>query len=110
MTELKETGGARIGMASATWIFATLSVSKDKLELKCNYNWQFGIQANDIVSLVPQSGFLSHGLKIVHRVPTYKDDVIFWTSSSPMELLGSIEQTGFLKNNSPFATTTEIET
>jgi hypothetical protein len=58
MTELKETGGARIGMASATWIFATLVYPK-KLELKCNYNWQFGIQANDIVSLVPQSGFLS---------------------------------------------------
>jgi hypothetical protein len=33
MTEVKETGRARIGMANATWPFATLTVNREKLQL-----------------------------------------------------------------------------
>ena len=44
---------------------------------------------------------MSSGLKINHRVSKYKDHVVFWTFSSPSNLIKKIEQTGFLTNDAP---------
>jgi hypothetical protein len=109
MIDIKETGGARIGAANATWPFATLKVTKDKLELNASIIGNLVFRPNDILSIVPQDGILSKGLKIIHKVPTYKDNVIFWTFGNPNELLKRIEQTGFLTNNSLLPTSVETE-
>src|ERR671911_474213 len=104
MTDVKETGGARIGLANATWPFATLKVTKDKLELNASIIGNLVFRPNDIISVVPLDGFLGKGLKIVHRVPAYKENVIFWTFRNPNELLKRIEQTGFFTNDLPLST------
>ena len=95
MDEVKETGGARIGMANATWPFATLAVTKDKLVLSASLLGNLIFRPGDIISLEPYSGFLSSGIKINHRVPGYKEKVIFWTFTNPNSLIKRIERTGF---------------
>jgi hypothetical protein len=109
MADIIETGGARIGLANATWPFATLKVTKQKLELNASIIGKLVFRPNDIISIVPQNGLLSKGLRIIHKVPTYKKNVIFWTFGSPNELIKRIEQTGFLTNNSPLPTSAETE-
>jgi hypothetical protein len=109
MTDIKETGGARIGIANATWPFATLRVTKDKLELNASVIGNLVFAPNDIVSIVPQDGSFGKGLRIIHKVPTYKDNVFFWTFKNPNELLKRIEKTGFLTNNSPLSAKAEDE-
>jgi len=103
MTEVKETGGARIGMGNATWPFATLTVDKNKLQLNATILGNLVFRPGDIISIVPYSRFLSKGLKINHTVSKYKDPIIFWTSGSQSDLIKRIEQTGFLTNTDPIA-------
>ncbi|MBB6498359.1 hypothetical protein [Pedobacter cryoconitis] len=101
MTEVKETGGARIGMANATWPFATLTVNNEKLQLNATILGNLIFKPGDIISIVPYSGLMSSGLKINHNVPGYNDNVVFWTFSSPNEIIKKIEATGFLTNTIP---------
>lgn len=103
MTEVKQTGGARIGMANATWPFATLTVNKNKLQLNATILGNLVFKPGDIISVVPYSSFMSSGLKINHKVPNYKNNIIFWTFNSPSDLIKKIEQTGFLTNTNPIA-------
>ena len=103
MNEIKETGGARIGMANATWPFATLKVTKDKLELNASIIGNLVFKPSDIISIEPHSSFISSGLKINHRVSNYKNLVIFWTFGNVNSLILKIEQTGFLNNNDPIS-------
>ncbi len=98
MTEVKETGGARIGIANATWPFATLTVNREKLQLNTTILGNLVFKPGDIISIVPFSGFMSSGLKINHKVSKYKDNIVFWTFSNPNELIKKIEETGFLTN------------
>ena len=100
MTEIKFTGGARIGMANATWPFASLKVTQDRLDLNATIVGNLVFRPDDIISIEPYSGGLSSGLKINHRVPKYKDKVIFWTFKNPNEIIRQIRQTGFLDNTS----------
>lgn len=51
MNELKLTGGARIGMANATFPFATLKVNKDRLELNASIVGNIVFQPSDIISI-----------------------------------------------------------
>jgi hypothetical protein len=103
MDEIKETGGAKIGMANVTWPFATLTVTKDTLELNASIIGNLVFQPTDIISIEPHSSFLSSGLKINHSVPNYKDEVIFWTFGNVNYLLLKIEQIGFLNRNAPIS-------
>jgi len=111
MNEVKVTGGARIGRAKASWPFATLKVTKDKLELNASIVGNLVFKPSDIISIETNSGFLNKGLYLNHKVANYKDKVIFWTFGDVNLLLQQIEQTGFLKNDAstPVALNTEIE-
>lgn len=100
MKEINFTGGARIGMANVTWPFASLKVCKDRLDLNTGIVGNLTFKPNDIISIEPYSVFLSSGLKISHKVPKYKDKVIFWTFKNPNEIIRQIKQTGFLDNTS----------
>ncbi len=100
ITQISFTGGARIGMANATWPFASLKVTKDRLDLNATIIGNLVFRPEDIISIEPYSEMMSSGLKINHRVPTYKDKVIFWTFKNPNEIIRQIQQIGFLDNTS----------
>ena len=110
MDEIKERGGARIGMANATWPFATLTVNKNELQLKASIIGCLVFKPSDIISIQPfvQIPFIGQGIKIKHSVAGYNPKVIFWTMASPKELISRIEQTGFLTNTNSLPA--ELET
>ncbi|BAU54416.1 hypothetical protein [Mucilaginibacter gotjawali] len=103
MEEIRETGGARIGMANATWPMATLIVNRQTLQLKASIIGDLVFRPSDITSIEPYTliPVLGQGIKINHTVPGYNAKVIFWTFGSPETLIRKIEQTGFLVNANP---------
>jgi len=103
MDEIKETGGARIGNANATWPFATLIVNKNELELKAGIIGNLVFKPSDVTSIerYVQIPLIGQGLKINHSVSGYNPKVIFWTMGNITELLRRIEQTGFLAHTNP---------
>lgn len=96
MKNKKYTGGARIGNSNATWPFATLTVSKDRLDLNATILGNYSFTRDDIISLEPHSGILSDGVRIIHKVPNYKEKVIFWTLGSAKTIINEIKNIGFL--------------
>lgn len=100
MDKLEITGGARIGMANATWPFVTLKVTKDKLELNASIIGNLVFQPKDIISIETYTmiPLLGQGIKINHRIPNYNSKVIFWTFKDPSTVVNLIKQTGFLEN------------
>jgi hypothetical protein len=100
MNELQLTGGARIGMANATFPFATLKVNKDRLELNASIIGNLTFQSSDIISIEAYTmiPILGQGIKINHKVANYKERVIFWTFKDPNSVVRQIKETGFLNN------------
>jgi len=100
MNEFKQTGGARIGMANATFPFATLKVNKEKLELNVSIIGNYIFQPQDIISIETYSitSFIGQGIKITHRIPNYNQKIIFWTLDNPERVLNKIKETGFIEN------------
>ena len=111
MTQLNLTGGARIGMANATWPFASLKVNKDRLDLNATIVGNLIFRPDDIISIEPyyMIPIIGQGIKINHRIPKYKDKVIFWTFKNPNEVINQIRQTGFLDNTSNSDNVTDNE-
>lgn len=90
-------------MANATFPFATLKVNKDRLELNASIVGNLTFQPSDIVSVEPYTMIpllgLGQGIKINHKVSTYKKRVIFWTLKDPNTVVRQIQETGFLSND-----------
>lgn len=107
---MKITGGARIGMAKASWPFATLKVTNEKLVLNATIIGNLVFQPSDIIEIVPYSQIpiLGKGIKIHHNVETYKETVIFWSSRDPNSIIAEIEASGFL-NNQEISNSSEID-
>ena len=103
--EIKETGGARIGLANATWPFATLIVNENSLTLNAIIVGNLTFKPTDIISIEPYTIFplIWQGIRINHRVSSYKDKVVFWTLKNPKELIRKIEQTGIFNNENPIS-------
>ena len=51
--EVKEKGGARIGMINATWPFATLSVTRNELKLNTSIIGNSSFSPSDIIAIEP---------------------------------------------------------
>ncbi|MFK7774169.1 MAG: hypothetical protein AB8F94_18605 [Saprospiraceae bacterium] len=100
MTKYELTGGARIGMANATWPLAKLKVNQDKLEINATIIGNLVFQPSDIISIEPytQIPFLGQGIKINHKVEGYNSKVIFWTFKNPKTVIDEIKKTGFFQN------------
>jgi hypothetical protein len=103
MDELKETGGAEIGMFRMTWPFAKLTVNKDLLKLSCSIAGTFYFTPADIISIEPYGLLFKTGIKINHTVGKYNPKIIF-TSTRGTQLINQIKQTGFLDNKSSVPT------
>lgn len=98
MSEFNITGGARIGFANASYPFAELKVSQNKLELNASVLGKLIFLPENIISIEPHDGFIGNGIRIVHNVPKYNSKVIFWCKSNPSGLIMQIRETGFLTN------------
>lgn len=100
MNEFKNTGGAKIGILKSSWPFATLIVTRNKLELSVSLMGKFVFLPGDITALTPHpKGYkMGAGIKIHHKIPQYKDEIIFWSSKSPAELISQINAIGFTVN------------
>lgn len=92
------TGGARIGWCNATFPFATLSVSQEKLFLKVSFLGEYEFSPSDIVSLSKYSliPVLGWGIRIEHTNLSYPTKIIFWCLGSPQTVLDRISATGFM--------------
>jgi hypothetical protein len=98
MNELNITGGARIGFANASYPFAKLKVSQNKLELNASVVGKLIFLPENIISIEPYDGFIGNGIRIIHNVPKYNSKVVFWCKSNPSGLIIQIRETGFLSN------------
>lgn len=105
MNPLKLTGGARIGWANATWPFATLSVTNDRLDLDVSLIGNYSFTPDQIISIEPYSNLplIGRGIKINHSIPNYKEKIIFWSFRNPEEIIKEIRKTGFLNATSSAA-------
>lgn len=96
----KLTGGARIGLANATYPFADLYVDENTLKINASLVGNLVFQPQDIISIEPYTTIplIGQGIKISHRVENYNPNVIFWTLKNPETVINEIKNTGFLEN------------
>jgi hypothetical protein len=108
MIEIEETGGAKVGIARATWPFARLTVNKNVLQLNVSVIGNLYFRPSDIISIESTSLLSGGGIKINHRVKKYSSNVIFLTSGSA-DLIRRIAATGFLQNTNVLPADVEAE-
>lgn len=104
MEEVFERGGVRIGRLHATWPFCDIRVDKNLLQLNASIIGKLVFRPGDIEEIKVVDGFFKgKGIRIVHRVPGYKSNILFQVRSTknPYELLERIKSTGFLGNHHP---------
>ncbi|ASK32152.1 hypothetical protein CEY12_19515 [Chryseobacterium sp. T16E-39] len=96
----KLTGGARIGLANATYPFADLYVDENTLKINASLVGNLIFQPQDIISIQPYTSLplIGQGIKINHNVENYNSNVIFWTLKNPDTVINEIKNTGFLDN------------
>lgn len=92
MQKLNITGGAKIGKKRVTWPFGSLEVTRDKLILNAQFSGYYIFHPDEIVSIQEDSG----GIKIIHEVLEYDEQILFLTSNNPLKLISKIRDTGFL--------------
>jgi hypothetical protein len=99
MKQFRLTGGARIGRANATYPFAELYVDENTLKINASLVGNLIFQPQDIISIKSYKALplIGQGIKILHRVDNYKQNVIFWTMKDPEFVISQIKQTGFLE-------------
>lgn len=105
------TGGARIGMANATFPFADLYVDKEILKINASIVGNLVFQPKDIISIKSYTSIpiIGNGIKINHRIENYDSEVIFWTFKNPNSVISEIEKTGFLQNTNSVISAVDLE-
>ena len=93
------TGGARIGMANASYPFADLYVDKEILKINASIAGNLIFRPKDVISIEPYTfiPLIGQGIKINHRIENYNPKVIFWTFKDPNYVISEIKKTGFLQ-------------
>ena len=91
-------GGARIGWINASWPFATLKVSKDKLDLNVTIVGDYSFTPHQVVDIEPYGiiPILGKGIRIHHNISDYPKKIIFWCFGNPEKIIDRIKGTGFL--------------
>ena len=105
------TGGARIGMANASYPFADLYVDKEILKINASIVGNLMFQPKNIISIEPYTfiPIIGQGIKINHRIENYNPKVIFWTFKDPNYVIGEIKKTGFLQNLNSELSSNDLE-
>lgn len=84
-------GGARIGRINVTWPFARLKINGGILNINASTFANLYFVQEDIVSVEPYTGLFNKGIRIIHNVKEYKDEIIFWTFSDPKTIASIIK-------------------
>ena len=105
------TGGARIGMANASFPLADLYVDKEVLKINASIVGNLVFQPKDIISIETYSSIpiIGNGIKINHRIEKYNSNVIFWTFKNPNTVIDEIKKTGFLENTNSEISTEDLK-
>lgn len=105
------TGGARIGMANASYPFADLYVDKELLKINASIVGNLIFQQKDIISIEPYTliPLIGQGIKINHRIENYNPKVIFWTFKDPNSVIVEMKKTGFLQNLNSEISSADLE-
>lgn len=98
MNNVTCTGGARIGWVNATWPFAKLIATSEKLKLNVSFIGKYEFNKGQIISIKKHGiiPILASGIKIEHNVDSFPQKIMFLTFGSPNKLIANIEKTGFL--------------
>lgn len=96
MRETSFRGGARIGWVNASWPFAKLAVSANRLVLASLGTYEFN--PSQVVSLEPYGSIplLASGIRINHNRADYPEKIIFWCMGNRDRVLTELGQNGFL--------------
>ena len=92
-------GGARIGLANATWPFAQLQIAPEQLVLQVKFLGTFTFTPNQVIKVTPLGiiPFFGKGVRIFHRVAGYPDKIVFWYLCANVQPLwsaaGSVDTT-----------------
>ncbi len=108
MYEVKETGGAKIGLTHSSKPFVVLTVDQNKLELNASIIGNLAFRPVDVISITPWSQAFGKGIQIRHSVSNYPQNIVFITSD-PVNLINQIDQTGFLTNRSSIPSDVDSE-
>lgn len=87
------TGGLRADQLNASWPFAKLTVTREKITLRVFSN-EYEIEKRAVITLKKHKGIFSRGLNIVHDKNEIPGRLIFWTFNfSKLKLV--MEQMGY---------------
>jgi hypothetical protein len=98
MDQIKFTGGAKVGFLNASWPFAQLLVTQNRLDLHASILGSFAFAPGDIKNIEAVSGFSGSGIRIHHTVEKYKKRIEFQTRKNPQIIIDQIKKTGFFDN------------
>lgn len=96
-SQVRVTGGARIGWLNASWPFASLTASATSIVVAVRMIGTYELRPDDVVALesfgvVP---FVGKGVQIVHTRADVPERVVFFSRGDPERLIERIRQTGF---------------
>jgi hypothetical protein len=103
MDQVSFTGGARVGWVNATFPFAKLACSREKIELDTFGRYEF--TPDQVVSFGTYGSIplFANGLRIHHNRLDYPELVVFWCMGRRDRVVEEIRQTGFVPSGAAVA-------
>jgi hypothetical protein len=101
VSETSYRGGARIGWVNASWPFARLTVSSERLALASLGTYEFN--PSQVVSIEPYGSIplLASGIRINHNRADYPEKIIFWCMGNRDKVLTELGHYAFSPNGRP---------
>jgi hypothetical protein len=96
-TEIKLTGGARVGWINASWPFGRMNVTSSKIIINATLLGKYEFRPEDVTSIetVGSLPLIGRGIRVHHNIADYPDKIIFWTTKNPDNLIDDIRRLGF---------------
>ena len=73
-------GGARGDLFNATWPFAQLTLTPEKLVIQVMFSGTYSFTPRQVIKVEPYGiiPFIGKGVRIFHRVAGYPEKIVFW--------------------------------
>jgi hypothetical protein len=78
--QFTQIGGVRLDLFNATWPFAEIVITREKIKLKV-FSKEYEFEKNQIIGLREYNGILSKGMIIEHNKRNYSHHMVFWSLS-----------------------------
>lgn len=89
--EISFTGSACLGIANATWPFASLKAQKNKVTLRIFIFGTYSFSPEQVVNLEA----FRRGVLIQHNVAKYPKHIVFWSVKNPVAVIEDVLSLGF---------------